>query len=233
MICCFFHFFPGGSFTSSAFDLLQVVLGLPDFVFPCGFQSKSCLVKLLVCFRRVCPIYVHVLPAVSLLMLCWSVLQISLFVVLSCHLVFRMYLRHLLMNVCSIQVVVFVTLHVSEPHSSTLFTLVLAILILFRVDKDDMFHTVFKMLNACLAFPILFLTSSSVPPLSDTTLPRYVNLLLSSSISFPFSRTLAYCVLFTFCSFVFCTLIFKPLFSSTSAKSRSSNCLVNVHWMSF
>ena len=37
-------------------------------------------------------------------------------VVLSCHLVFRMYL----MNVCSVQVVVLVTLHVSESYSSTL-----------------------------------------------------------------------------------------------------------------
>ena len=46
--------------------------------------------------------------------------KISLFVVLSCHLVFRMYLRHLLMNVCSIRVVVLFTLHVSEPCSSTL-----------------------------------------------------------------------------------------------------------------
>ena len=87
----------------------------------------------------------------SLLMLCWSVLQISLFVVLSCHLVLRMYLSHLLMNVCSIRVVVLVTLQVSEPYSSTLFTLVLKILILFHVEKDDVFHTVFKILNACLA----------------------------------------------------------------------------------
>ena len=144
---------------------------------------------LLVCFRRVCPIRVHFLLAISLLMLCWSVLlQISLFVVLSCHMVFRMYFRHLLMNIRSIRVVVLIALHVM-PYSSTFFTLVLKILILFRVEKDDVFHTVFKMLNACLAFSILFLTSSSVPPVSVTTLPRQVNL-LASSISFPFSCTL-------------------------------------------
>ena len=119
---------------------------------------------LLVCFQRVCPIHVHFLLAISL--------QISLFVVLSCHLVFSMYLKHLLVNVCNILVVVLVTLHVSEPYSSTLFTLVLEILILLRVEKDDVFHTVFRMLNACLAFPILFFTSLSVPPLSVTTLPR-------------------------------------------------------------
>ena len=166
MVPCFF--------TSLAIDLLQVVLGLPVFLLPCGFQSKACLVTLLVCFQRVCPTHVNIFLAISLLMLCWSVLlQISLFVVVSCHLAFRMYLRHLLMN--SIRVVVLVTLHISKPYtvcSSTLFTLVLKILILFRVGKDDMFHTVCKTLKACQAFPILFLTSSSVPPLSATTLPR-------------------------------------------------------------
>ena len=116
---------------------------------------------LLVCFRRACPI-MSIFFLQSLLVLCWSVfLQISLFVVLSCHLVFRMYLRHLLMNVCSIRFVVLVTLHVSEPYSSTLFTFVLKIVILFSVEKDDVFHTVFNMLNTCLAFPVLFLTYSS------------------------------------------------------------------------
>ena len=66
--------------------------------------------------------------------------------------------------------------------------------------------------------------------------------------------TLACCVLFTFSSFVFCMFIFKPVFSAScinlfdffdnclsvcdsrqisSAKSRSSNCLVNVRWMPF
>ena len=147
-------------FTSFAIDLLQVVLGLPVFLVPCGFQSKACHMTLLVCFRRVCPIHVHFLLAISLLMPCWSVLlQISLFVVLSCHFVFRMYLRHLLMNVCSIRVVVLVTLHVSEPYSSALFTLVLKILILFCVEKDDVFHTVFKMLIFICSFFVCHYTS--------------------------------------------------------------------------
>ena len=61
-----------------------------------------------------------------------------------------------LMNVCGILVVVLVTLHVSEPYSSTPFTLVLKILILFRVQKDDVFHTVFIILNACMVFLTLF-----------------------------------------------------------------------------
>ena len=86
--------------------------------------------------------------------------------------VFRLNFRHLLINFCSIRVVVLVALRVSEPYSSTLFTLVLKILILSRVEEDDVFHTVFKMLNACLTFPSLFLTSSSVAPLFVTALPR-------------------------------------------------------------
>ena len=37
-------------FTSSSIDLLQIVLVLPVFLFPCGFQSKACLVTLLFVF---------------------------------------------------------------------------------------------------------------------------------------------------------------------------------------
>ena len=101
---------------------------MPLFRFPCG-HSKAYLVTLLVCFRRVGPIHVNFFLAISFV--------IYLFVVLSCHLVFSMYLTYLLMNVCTIWVVVSVTLHVSEPYSSTLFTLVVKILILLRVEKDD------------------------------------------------------------------------------------------------
>ena len=167
MVPCFF--------TSSAIDLFQVVLEFGVclfFLFPCGFESKACLVTLLVCFRRVCPIHVHFLLAISpdAVLVCPPP---DFFVCgFICHLVFRIYLRHLLINVCNFQVIVFVALHVSEPYSSTFFTLVLKILILFRVAKDAEFITVYKMLNACLAFPILFLTSSYVPPLSVTSLPR-------------------------------------------------------------
>ena len=131
---------------------------------------------LLVCFRRVCPIHVHFLlvfpPESPDAVLLWPPPD---FFVCGFILPFGFQdvsQRHLLMNVCSIRVVVVVTLRVSEPYSSTLFTLVLKILILFHVEKDDVFHNVYKMLNSCLAFPVLFLTSSSVPPLSVTTLPR-------------------------------------------------------------
>ena len=52
---------------------------------------------LLVCFQRVCPSHVHFLLAIAFLML----------------------FGQLLINVSSIRVVVMVTLHVSEPYSST------------------------------------------------------------------------------------------------------------------
>ena len=181
-------------------------------------------------------------------MLCWSILlQISLFVVLSCHLVFRMYLGHLVMNVCSIRV----ALRVSEPYSSTLSKLVLKILILFRVEKDDVFHTVFKMLNVCLHLsnPVfyIFICLSFVCHYTSQIGECVVFLYI-----FSFQLYLSCFVPFTFNSFIFCMFVFKPVFSDScvnlldfvciclcecdsrqmlSAKCRSSNCLVNVHWM--
>ena len=48
----------------------------------------------------------------------------AMFVVLSCHLVLKMYLRHFLMNVCSIRVVVLVSwlLSVSQSHIAARFS---------------------------------------------------------------------------------------------------------------
>ena len=62
---------------------------------------------------------------------------------------------------CCVVLVVLVTLYVLEPSRNTFFTLVLNILILFVVEKDGAFNTL-----RCLAFSILPMTSSSVPPLS-------------------------------------------------------------------
>ena len=47
-----------------------------------------------------------------------------------------------------------VVVHLSEPQSNTLFTLVLNIRILFLLEKDG----VFKGTSACMVFPILLLT---------------------------------------------------------------------------
>ena len=203
---------------------------------------------LLVCFRRVFPTHVHFLLAIPFQMLCWTVLPRFVCLWVFCHLLFRMYLRHILMNVCSTRLLSWLL-----SMSQIQIAVHLKIQILFRVEKDDVFHTVFKMLNAYLAFPILFFyiyICSSFVRHYTSQIGEFVVLLY---IYFPFSCTLAGCVLFTFSSFVFCMFIFKPVFSAScvnlldlfciclcvcdsrqmSAKSRSSNCLVNVHRMPF
>ena len=63
----------------------------------------------------------------------------------------RMFLRHLLVNVCSLWVLVLVTHHVSEPQSRTDFTLVLKILILLRSERAVDLPIGLKVLKACLA----------------------------------------------------------------------------------
>ena len=80
--------------------------------------------------RRVCPIHPHFLFFTSWLMVFWLVLSNRLaFDILSGHLMFRILLRHLLTKVWSFLVVIFVTLHVSDPWRRTDFTLVLNILV--------------------------------------------------------------------------------------------------------
>ena len=90
-------------------------------------------------------------------------------VILSCHLILRMYLRHLFMNVSSFVVLVLVTLHVSEPYSDTFFSLVLKIRILLLIEKDGVFRFAFKVMKAFLFFPILLLTFTYIRSLSVTT----------------------------------------------------------------
>jgi hypothetical protein len=52
------HVIPA-AFTSLSADLLHVCFGLPTFLFPCGFQSKACLVTLSAGFLSVWPIQPH------------------------------------------------------------------------------------------------------------------------------------------------------------------------------
>ena len=51
--------------------------------------------------------------------------------------------------------------------------MVVKICSLVLVDIDVEFHTGLRVLKACLALPILLLTSSSAPPSDVTTLPKY------------------------------------------------------------
>ena len=115
---------------SSFTDLLQLLLGHPLFLLPWGFHDKACLVVQETGFLRVCPIHLHLLLIISVSILsCPVLLQISSFVVLSCHLVFRILLKQLLMNVWILLIIPLVVRQVSAPYSNIDFTLVLNILL--------------------------------------------------------------------------------------------------------
>ena len=109
------HVIPA-AFASASMLLRQVCLGRPTFRFPCGFQSRACLVMLDAGFRRVWPIHPHFLFLMSISIGAWLVLSHSCSLeTTSGHLMLRMFLRHLLVNVCSLWVLDLVTRHVSEP----------------------------------------------------------------------------------------------------------------------
>ncbi|CAH8614652.1 unnamed protein product [Heterobilharzia americana] len=62
----------------------------------------------------------------------------------------------LLMNVCSLLEMLFVTRQVSQPSQRSIdLTLVLEIRILFRMLCAEDLHTDFRLMNACFPFPIL------------------------------------------------------------------------------
>ena len=85
------------SFASDSTDLLQVCLGLPTFLFPCGFQSSACLVMFSGDLRRVWPIHPHFLLFISMLMgSCLVFSHRLVFDMVSGHLMLRIWRRHLL-----------------------------------------------------------------------------------------------------------------------------------------
>ena len=96
--------------------LRQVCFMRPTLHFPCGFQSRACLVMLDADFRSVWPIQPHLRFLISVSIgVCFVLSHSCSFETTSGHLMLRMVLRHLLVNVCSLWVLVLVTRHVSEP----------------------------------------------------------------------------------------------------------------------
>ena len=90
--------------------LLQLFLGRPCFLFPWGFHFRACRVMSLVGFLRVWPIQLHFLFRISTSMGSWLVLsQWSTLLTLTLHQMCKMLLRHVLVNVCSLCVVCFVS----------------------------------------------------------------------------------------------------------------------------
>ena len=86
------------------------------------------------------------------------------------------------MKVCTFLMAALVVRHFSDPYRSTDFTFELKILILvFLLISLDL-QMFLRARNDVLAFPILAMMSSSVPPFLLMMLPRYVKL---SALPFP------------------------------------------------
>ena len=91
----------------------------------------------------------------------------------------RILLRQLLRKICNFLVVVFVVPHVSAPYSSTDFILELNRRVFVCNDNTLELRMFLSWINPPLAWPILALTSKSIPPCS-IILPRYVKVSTSS-----------------------------------------------------
>ena len=103
------------SLSSSSTDLLQVFTGLPTFLLPCRFHSRTCLVVSDVGFCSVWLTQVHLRLAISAgIHSCSGFAQSSLCLIFPGQYIFRIFLRHWLMKASSLFDMDLVTLQVSE-----------------------------------------------------------------------------------------------------------------------
>ncbi len=123
---------PNNVFPHSALTVrLQVVLGRPRDLLPCGFHSSTLWQISFWLFRRVCPIQPYFLRIISTSIFDCPVLSHSSSLDIICgHHIPRMFRRHLLTKVCSFCVTLSVTNQVSQPYSRTDLTQALNSLIL-------------------------------------------------------------------------------------------------------
>ena len=172
----------------------------------------------------------------------------TLLLILSCHLIFIILLRHQLWNTSIFLALPSFIFHASQPYMRTGLTKVLYSLIFVFLDTLLEFHTRFT--NAPLAFPSLaFEMSSSLPRCLHTMAPRQINFSTSSNAR-PFTVMASLFLAFTLMTlhlqtftrrpvlsafstslFVFsCTcLCLEEIRATSSAKSRSSTFDVNFH----
>ncbi|CAH8480649.1 unnamed protein product [Schistosoma intercalatum] len=143
----------------------------------------------------------------------------------------------------------FVVFQVSASYSRTVLTFVLKILTLVLVDGCFEFQMFFSCKYAALALPIRAFTSASDPLCSPMMLPRYVKVFTSSKSSPSIVIGLVHAVLYRrILIFPLCILratateaaaplvIFSCIYccvcdrrARSSAKSRLSNCIFDVH----
>ena len=104
-------------------DLHHICLGLP-LLFPCGFQSKASLLVASFPFLNGCPVqfHFHLLTCMDI-SVSSVLLQSSSFEITSGQWIFKIFRKQWLTKVCSFEVVVFTTFHVSDPYKSADLTL--------------------------------------------------------------------------------------------------------------
>ncbi|CAI2735764.1 unnamed protein product [Schistosoma spindalis] len=143
----------------------------------------------------------------------------------------------------------FVVFQVSAPYSKTVLTFVLKILTLVLVANCFEFQIFFSCKYAALALPIRVFTSASDPPCSSMILPKYVKVFTSSKASPSIVIGLVHAVLYRRI-LLFPLCILRPIAAEaaatlvvffciccyvcdrrarSSAKSRSSNCILAIH----
>jgi len=158
---------------SSSIILRHVLFGLPLLLYPWGLQSNAVFSIAPTSLRNVCPIQFHFLLFIWVSIgFCLVILHSSSFVFLSVHFIFIIRLKHLFINVCNLLVIWLVVFQVSQAYNNTDFTFVLSIRILATFDMLWFLHRGYSCTNTPFASLILLATPSSVPPFTDTTLPR-------------------------------------------------------------
>ena len=104
--------------------LHHVCLGLPLLLFPCGFQFKATLSMASFPFLSVGPIHFHFCLLIYMDISISSVLlESSSFEITSSQWIFRILRKQRLTKVCSFEVIVFISFHVSDPYNNTDLTL--------------------------------------------------------------------------------------------------------------
>jgi len=210
---------PGKPLTSFN-DLLcflshHLLFDIPLLLYPWVFQSNAVFSIAPVSLHNVCPIQFHFLLFLWLSINFWRVIfHSSSFVILSVHFIFIILPKHLFTNICSLLVIWLVVFQVSQAFDNTDFPFVLTIRILTSFDMLRFPHTGYSWKNTPFAFFILLATSSSVPPLSDTTIPGYTE---DPTSSISVSSNLHFCILdiLTLIPFVLFRLICKRTNSSS------------------
>ncbi|XP_039517805.1 uncharacterized protein LOC120471939 [Pimephales promelas] len=132
-------------FTSASRSRRQLFLGLPLFLFPCGFQKRACLTMLDAGLRRVWPTHLQRLWRISSSIGCCPVrCHISMLLMVFGQRTLRIRLRQVLIKDCIFFVVATVVLQVSAPYSRTGFIIALKILILVFLGSSEDPQTFFS-----------------------------------------------------------------------------------------